>query len=200
MKTQPLRVTLREATGNAIVDAAEKVAARDGVSSASLQAIADQAGVAVGTIYNYFKDKDALFDALFARRREELFAAMDTATKLHRSDPFVEQLNAFLRTVFGYYDAHRDFLRISLEVVHVRVIKGEAMKRGPVTQQLLERAERIVRIGAREKQLRDDGTSFLAAFLVSIVRGVLVALAETEQPFLPEVERVAHLFLHGAAK
>src|ERR1700722_5610448 len=92
MKTQPLRLTLREATANAILEAAEHVAARGGLSNVSLQAIAEQAGVAVGTIYNYYEDKPALFDALFTRRREELFSAIDAATKQHGREPFARQL------------------------------------------------------------------------------------------------------------
>jgi AcrR family transcriptional regulator len=200
MKAQPLRITLREATGNAIVDAAERVAARDGLSGANLQAIAEQAGVAVGTIYNYFEDKDRLFDALFTRRREALFAAIDAATKQHRSEPFADQLHAFIRTVFGYFDARRDFLRIGLEAKRVRTVRGEDAKKGSAVQQLEERAERIVRIGVREKKLRDDGADLLPTILVSIVRGVLMTRAQSEQAFAPEAERVAAIFLHGAAK
>jgi AcrR family transcriptional regulator len=200
MKTQPLRVTLREATGNAIVDAAEQVAARDGLSGANLQAIAEQAGVAVGTIYNYFEDKPRLFDALFVRRREELFAAIDAATKQHGRGPFVEQLNAFVCAVFVYFDARRHFLRIALEAERLHVVKGQDDKKGPAMQQLQERAERIMRIGVREKLLRDDGADLLATILVSIVRGVLVTRAEGDQAFGPEGERVASIFLHGAAK
>jgi AcrR family transcriptional regulator len=199
MKTQPLRVTLREATGNAIIDAAEQVAARSGLSSASLQAIADQAGVAVGTIYNYFEDKDGLLEALFIRRREELFSAVDAATKQQRAAPFAAQLDAFLRAVFGFFDARRAFLRIALEADRVRV-KGEDTKKGPAMQQLQERADRIVRIGLREKRLRDDPADLLAMILVSIVRGVLAARAHSEEPFAPEAARVASIFLHGAAK
>src|ERR1700685_4492715 len=111
MKTQPLRLTLREATATALIDAAERVAARDGLANANLQAIAEQAGVAVGTIYNYFEDKDLLFQTLFTRRRVGLYVAIDAATKECRAKPFADQLNGFIRAVFAYFDAHSDFLR-----------------------------------------------------------------------------------------
>jgi AcrR family transcriptional regulator len=199
MKAQPLRVTLREATGSAIIDAAERVAASGGLSGANLQAIADQAGVAVGTIYNYFADKDGLFEALFKRRREEMFVTIDAATKQYRSEPFAAQLDAFLRAVFGFFDLRRDFLRIAIEAERIGV-KGEDTKRGPAMQQLQERAERIIRIGVREKQLRDHPPDLLATILVSIVRGVFATRAHLEQAFAPEAERVASIFLQGAGK
>src|ERR1700733_11438647 len=148
MKIQPLRLTLREATGTALIDAAERVAARDGLSGANLQAIAEQAGVAVGTIYNYFEDKDRLFEALFTRRREGLLTEIDAATKKHRAEPFVEQLNGFIRAVFAYFDTHRDFLRIQFEDQRVHAVKGEDTRRGTAAQQLHARAAQIVRVGS----------------------------------------------------
>src|SRR5580704_12197330 len=115
MKTQSLRMTLRRATWNAIVDATEQVAERDGLLGTSLKAIAERTGVAVGTIYNYFEDKDALLEALFVRRRFELFASIDAATRPHGREPFAEQLGAFVLAVFTYYDVRRQYLRIALE-------------------------------------------------------------------------------------
>jgi AcrR family transcriptional regulator len=200
MKTQPLRVTLRETTSTALIDAAERVAARDGLTSANLQAIADQAGVAVGTIYNYFEDKEGLFEALFKRRREGLLAEIDAATKRHRADPFVGQLSAFIRAVFAYFDTHRDFLRIQFEDQRVHAVKGEDTKRGTAAQQLHARAAQIVRMGLREKRLGDSNAELLATILMSIIRGVLMARAESDEAFAPDAGRVASLFLHGAAK
>jgi AcrR family transcriptional regulator len=200
MKTQPLRLTLREATATALIDAAERVAARDGLANANLQAIAEQAGVAVGTIYNYFEDKDRLFEALFTRRREGLLSEIDAATKKRRAEPFVEQLNGFIQAVFVYFDTHRDFLRIQFEDQRVHAVRGEDTRRGSAAQQLHARATHVVRIGLREKQLGDCSAELLATILMSIIRGVLMARAESDEAFAPDAGRVASLFLHGAAK
>ena len=43
--------------------------------------------------------------------------------------------------MFGYFDARRDFLRISLEADRVRAVRAQDAKKGPAMQQLLERAE-----------------------------------------------------------
>ncbi len=174
---------------------------RGGLSGASLQAIAEQAGVAVGTIYNYFDDKDRLFEALFTRRREELFVAMDDAAKLHAKDSFEVQLDAFLRSVFAYFDGRRAFLRLALEFdpSAPQPQKGKGSKSTSL-QQLQERAERVVEIGVRQKKLRDDDADLVAAILVSIVRGVLVLRAADDRPFLAETERAATMFLRGAGR
>jgi AcrR family transcriptional regulator len=202
MKTQPLRLKLREATSNAILEAAEEVAAREGTASASLQDIAERAGIAVGTIYNYFDDKVVLFDALFALRRAELYDAIDEAAKQHARDPFGPQLDAFVRAVFAFFDERRTFLRIALEFEALRpqVVKAKGGGKQPSMQQLQDRAERVVRIGLREKELRDGDADLLATVLVSVVRGVLVMRASTDKPFALETERVVSLFLKGAGK
>ena len=202
MKVQSLREQLREATWRAILDAAEAAAAANGASSVSLQAIAERAGVAVGTIYNYFDDKEELLDALFARRRQELYGAIDESTKRDARAPFAGQLETFVRVVFTHFDSRRDFLRVALESEKTRplVVKGKDGRKQPAMQQLQERAERIVKIGVKEKKLRDGDTAFLAAVLVSIVKAVLVTRAEGSATFAAETDRVVSLFLHGAAK
>src|SRR5262245_22516924 len=110
-----LRARLRESTWTAILDAAEVVAAADGLPAASLQAIAQEAGTAVGTIYNYFDDRNQLIDELFARRKEELTKVVELAAKRHAGASFEEQLDAFVRAVLRYFDGRREFLRIALE-------------------------------------------------------------------------------------
>jgi AcrR family transcriptional regulator len=202
MKIQPLRLKLREATGTAILEATEAVAAEEGFASASLQAIAERAGIAVGTIYNYFQDKNELIDALTTRRREELCEAIDLAAKEHAREPFGAQLEAFVRAVFTHFDGRRAYLRIALESAPLRshIVKGADGSKHPAMQQLQERAERIVRIGVREKKLRDESVDLLATVLVAIVRGVLIVRSQGELPFAPETARVVSLFLSGAGK
>src|SRR5262249_15763219 len=147
--------------------------------------------IAVGTIYHYFDDKLELFSALFTRRREELFEAIDAAAKQHARAPFAAQLDVFVRAVFEHFDQRRAFLRIAL---HERwppraTAKTKAGKNS--LHQLQERAERVVRLGLREKRLRNDGAAeLLATVLVAIVRGVLFLRADGQQPFAAETEQV----------
>jgi AcrR family transcriptional regulator len=202
MKLRPLRERLRESTWAAILDAAEDVAASEGLPSASLQAVARRAGVAVGTIYNYFHDRQELFAALFARRREELFDYIESEAKRHAGGSFDEQLTAFVRAVFTHFDARRTFLRIALEAEQMRpaVVKGNDGKRRPAIHQLQMHAERILRVGAREKRVKEDRSNVHAMVLVSILKGVLIMRVDSEAPLAAETENVVSLFLHGVAR
>ncbi|HSO33492.1 MAG TPA: helix-turn-helix domain-containing protein, partial [Labilithrix sp.] len=72
MTALSLRARFKATVTEAILDAAEELAADVGVPGTNLQAVAKKAGVAVGTIYNHFEDRNELFAELFKRRREEL--------------------------------------------------------------------------------------------------------------------------------
>ncbi len=63
----------RERTRTLLLDAALRVFARQGAGAAAIQEIAAEAGVANGTFYNYFRNRDELVAAASARLAERFF-------------------------------------------------------------------------------------------------------------------------------
>ncbi len=78
-----------------ILDAAETVFAQHGFFAAKVSEIAKEAGVADGTIYLYFKNKDDLLISLFESRMERVNAYLATNVAKHRAPK--EKLIAFIR-------------------------------------------------------------------------------------------------------
>jgi AcrR family transcriptional regulator len=69
-------------TRESLFAAACKVVAAEGYASASIAKIADTAGVAHGTFYNYFADRQALFDELLPYEGRLMLSAIEkTAAK-----------------------------------------------------------------------------------------------------------------------
>lgn len=64
-----------EKTQAALLDAAEALIVDKGTQATSIAEIAQRAGCSVGTVYHHFKDKQALFFALF-HRMTETYAAL----------------------------------------------------------------------------------------------------------------------------
>jgi AcrR family transcriptional regulator len=62
-----------------ILDAAVRVFARQGFHSTRVSDIADEAGVAYGLVYHYFKSKDEVLNELFTERWSLLLAAIGEA-------------------------------------------------------------------------------------------------------------------------
>jgi AcrR family transcriptional regulator len=60
-----------------ILDAAIRVFARQGFHSTRVSDIADEAGVAYGLVYHYFKSKDEVLNELFTERWSLLLAAIE---------------------------------------------------------------------------------------------------------------------------
>jgi len=140
-----LRSQLRESVSTAILEAAEDLIAAKGLQGAPLLQIAKKAGVAVGTLYNYFEDRDALVRALFEMRRATLWPQIKAAVAGGIGHPFEQRLRTFLRDVFAVFDAHRKFIKVAVETEHLK-------KTPSTTQQDLASAiDEIVKAGVKEK-------------------------------------------------
>jgi TetR/AcrR family fatty acid metabolism transcriptional regulator len=64
-----------------ILDAAVRVFARQGFHATRVSDIADEAGVAYGLVYHYFKSKDEVLNELFIERWSLLLAAIEEADR-----------------------------------------------------------------------------------------------------------------------
>jgi TetR/AcrR family transcriptional regulator, fatty acid metabolism regulator protein len=94
-----------------ILDAAEKIFARRGFFHARVSEIAREAGVADGTIYLYFKNKDDLLICLFESRMERVTAEL--ASALDRVGPRPpERLAAFFTIYAELVTAHPELAEV----------------------------------------------------------------------------------------
>jgi len=59
-----------------VLEAAARVLQREGYAGATTNRIAERAGVSVGTIYQYFANKEQIFDALIRREIEGLLGVL----------------------------------------------------------------------------------------------------------------------------
>ncbi len=201
MTAHSLRARFKATVTEAILDAAEELAAEVGVPSTNLQAVAKRAGVAVGTIYNHFEDRSELFAELFARRRQELLNALDTAGKKTATARFDAQLESYVSTVLSFFDARRTFLRLAMEgQAHKPPPPRKAGETHESMEQLTIRAERIVRVGVKEKRIRADIADLAPYFLTAALRAVLIARVHATKPFAGETARVIELFSKGTAR
>lgn len=102
------------ATWDAILDAAAQLFGKSGYAATTTNKVADRAGVSIGSLYQYFPDKDALLLALAERHIGEVMALLveefvalerdqpdlagtltrliDAVVALHRKDPAMHRL------------------------------------------------------------------------------------------------------------
>jgi AcrR family transcriptional regulator len=169
----PLRARLREEVRDAILDAAEEVLGREGLQLGRMEDIARTAGVAVGTVYNHFADRDSLLRSLLDSRRDELLGRVDRAVAAAGS-AFREQLDAFALAILAHVRTHRSL--IALLVQDQGVALKARLHPSPDTRtldQLRLRARRIVARGVAAGALRGRDSSLWADLLVGTVRTLL---------------------------
>ena len=99
-----------EESRGAILHAAVREFAREGVAGARIDAIARSAGVNKALLYYYFKDKEGLYDAVL----DEVFSGVREAVRKALAQPFPprERLKAYVRAHFDYIAANPPYHRI----------------------------------------------------------------------------------------
>jgi AcrR family transcriptional regulator len=81
-----------------VLEAAAQVLERDGYARATTNRIAEIAGVSVGTIYQYFSNKDEIFDALIRREIDGLQRLLRDAAP-DPQEPIADALRSLLRAL-----------------------------------------------------------------------------------------------------
>ena len=166
---QRLRDKIRSATAAAILEASEAVFAEQGLHSARMDDIAGRAGVAVGTLYNYFADRSALLSALVDLRRDELIERIDQALASSATLTFPQQLEVFVLAAFQHFKSHQPFLTILMEAecAHLTTAKPRESVRA-----LFERCETIVARGVQVGAVKNDELVDYPAMLHGCLRAV----------------------------
>jgi AcrR family transcriptional regulator len=197
-----LRERVRREISSSIAVAAEEVFAAEGLHAAHVEHIARRAGVAVGTLYNYYKDRDAILAALLRTRRDALFAELDSAEKAAHGRPIREQLLAFVGAKARFLSEHRTFFRILFEGELSRTQSSyptATEEHGKSLRGFFDRVEALIRRGVKSGELRAGNAELDAWLLGGMVRSLSVRDFRESKPCEPrDVERLVDVFLSGA--
>ena len=184
-----------------IQDATMRVIARKGMAAATMQEIATEAGVAKGTIYLYFRDRDELVEKTFERAMTQLMAQIDEA--LERDIPFAEKLRAVISAQIGFFSANREFVRLYLSL---RMPEGTADRqrrhKGHCQPQYRERVEKlaaVLRQAIERGEIRTTDPYRLALFIIEGSTAIVLERLN-EQPSPAEeadVELIVGIVLNG---
>jgi AcrR family transcriptional regulator len=197
-----LRERVRRETASVIALAAEEVFAAEGLHAAHVEHIARRAGVAVGTLYNYYKDRDALLAALLRTRQEALFDALDAAERAARGRPIREQLHAFVSAKVKFLGEHRTFFRILFEGELTRMRAAYPTATDEHARSLrgwFDRVEALIQRGVESGELRAVDRELDAWLLGGMLRSVCVREFRENKACEPkDIDRLVHVFMKGA--
>ena len=193
-RPQRLKERLREVTSDAILTATQEVVLAEGLD-APMEHIAARAGVAVGTLYNHFKDRKALVAALLERHREQLREDVRAAEQAHLEAPVREQLVAMLAAMNAAWS------KIFLVMKQGEKVP-DTKKRAEVRTRFQAIFAGVLERGRKAGLLAADPEGVQPLALQGLLQAFFAAAADDPRKPAPEklAERVVELFLHGAAR
>ncbi len=156
-----------------ILEAARRVFAEQGFHEATVDEIAEAAGVAKGTVYLYYHSKKDIYWAALkhgvAALYEELKKEMDNAGTVEA------KIHAFIATKVYFFEQHHDFFKIYYSefgnaFAHPTQIHEEFKELYACQAKLLEAA---LQEGIKQKSVRNVRRSATASAISDITRGII---------------------------
>jgi len=152
-----------------IRQAAIRVFAREGFHRARMETIAHEAGVAVGTIYNYFESKRDVLLAVFEAEFEEQISFFEGLQESGLSIP--EQIAQILQDHFSLLREKTELAQVLLQE---RFNPGEGFKEklSNFHRKVVERIEALIQEGIDQGWVRPCDPRIIAPALFAIVQSI----------------------------
>ncbi|MDG1007763.1 MAG: TetR/AcrR family transcriptional regulator [Alphaproteobacteria bacterium] len=188
------RASNRASNRDAILDAARAVFAELGYGGATVRDIIRRTDLATGTFYNYFTNKEDVFEALSNDTGEELRALLSEARK--KAGNFEQFIEASYLTYFTYYAENPETYRL-MRSNRGRDGDNSNMQGPQVTAGLAEMRQDIERAMKLGMTPEND-----AGFLTATIGGVAFAILDEMMERNPiDPQRAArfatNLFMRG---
>jgi len=187
-----------------IQEATLRVISRKGMAAATMQEIADEAGVAKGTIYLYFRDRDELVEKTFESAMAELMVQIDEA--LTKDIPFEQKIRESIAAQLSFFSANAEFLRLYLSL---RMPEGspERQRRQKKTCQpqyrtRIQKFADAIEVAMERGEIRRMDSFRLALFLIEGSNAVILERLSENKPPSEEadVDDIVALILDGVRK
>jgi AcrR family transcriptional regulator len=166
-----------------ILDAAAHEFAELGFEAATTEGIAARAGTSVGSIYQFFPNKHALFDAIGSRYLEEvrmLFEAMTTkdALKADWADLLDGAIDAFAAL-------HKQSVGFRAVWLNLQLSRGFLEAGEALNAEIAERTEAI--FAKQAKGMSKAKRKLVASVVVETVSAMLLFSARSKEPFASQI-------------
>ncbi|MGE0235364.1 TetR/AcrR family transcriptional regulator [Methylocystis sp.] len=156
--------------------AAIQVLIREGLSRCTTTRIAERAGASVGSLYQYFPNRDALLAAVLEQHLEGVAAAVERVCQEHRGKPLSQMASAF---VLSFLDAK---LRNPKEAMALYAV-AEERGGGALAARMRARIVAAVAVMlASAPDARFDDPAMVATIALNAMVGPVQALLKEDAP------------------
>ncbi|MDE1163089.1 MAG: TetR/AcrR family transcriptional regulator [Acidobacteriaceae bacterium] len=166
-KPKSRRQVLTEFRRAEILDAALKLFGKKGFAQTRMEDIAEQAGLAKGTLYLYFSSKDAMYEAAVQRAIAQ--QTEQGAEAIEKIQGVAARLRAFLTFRMSFWISYPDLYRLLATLGRERRFRKQTHT---IVRASVEEMIDILAAGVRDGELADRDYTSLAWALMDMVRGM----------------------------
>ncbi len=194
--TEKCRELAASAMKDGISQAALEVLKQYGYEGLTMDRVAEVAGIAKGSLYHYFRNKQELVTYLFEQTIEPAIQAGEEI--FQRMVPAVEKLEAMMvRMWFDYFSQHRALFDFLFRDPTVRELC--LTSRRSKNSLAIDRFSAILRQGINEGVFRPLDVTYAAEMIIGSLQFVIERQLETGEahPIEASVRRLMDIVLHG---
>jgi AcrR family transcriptional regulator len=185
-----------------ILEIAAKIFSEKGFHNTTMDDIAERVGLAKGTIYLYYENKENLFFSILMNKARALHDRLESA--INEEPEFYPCFKRFVESFLMFFHENEDFMRI-IQSDKGRISPEKHYEFHDYSQQelisLFGLHQKLIELGQKQNILRKGKTIALAKTLM----GTLYAYSfhhvfmGVESSITQDADQIADLFIHGAA-
>ena len=182
-----------------IQDAVVRLICREGLKSVTMERVAQETGIAKGTVYLHYRDKQELLESVKESAIAPMMTALDEAFR--SSGTPAEKLRACAERYFAYFDEHRDLFRVLIYEREVIRVQGSRYQSGRY-RHMVQEAARIITEGIRSGAFRHVDAHNVAAMFIESMYALMNQRLRSEKPAAVEEDAnlIGDLFIQGLEK
>lgn len=172
----------------AILSAALELLVEKGVHNTPMSQVAKAAGTGMGTIYNYFPNKEVLINEIYLEikaEEEALFLNVDT------SKPIKTQFINYMTVLLGFYKSNSSYFQFMEQLKASPIITEENKKKGGKT---VDMVTVLLKQGQKEELIKqitiEEIVVFIGGALTSYLRWYFNQEEEVTTSFTNQIQMV----------
>ena len=178
-----------------IIDAASHVFSLRGYARANIREIAARAGISIGGVYLYFRNKEELYKNLIGERMLDM--GRKTEAVVEHAHSATEALSNFLKLHLEYGVKHKEFI-----LLHIRergFAFGMDEQRQVFRRKQREVIRRILVRGMQEGEFRKHDAGETSKIIQGSLRGIILSMA-VDNDVIADPEILTDFVLQGLLK
>jgi TetR/AcrR family fatty acid metabolism transcriptional regulator len=184
-----------------ILEAAIKIFAKDGYHNSKISRIADEAKVAIGSVYIYFKNKEDILQKIFEDLWLRLYQELNTLS-LNRNLSPAEKIDSMIDLVFDVFTENPDLAIVFVnEQNHLQ--RSEVIRFQTFYDKFLDLGESAIKQGISDNLFSDTfDIKVFRIFILGALRSLLSIWANNpkELPLNKIRQSVKYLIKNGIQK